>query len=192
MDHRAGGHLSLRRCAADDHHEHTARPGVGDENRAFFTASHAVVAIMIGYGLALMAAYMATHYQNFRRWGLLGGGIARGAGRVLPRGSNSQALFWSCWPIANFLASHFLTADFGICSPSDQKASLVSLKFHNGSLQAFAKDQYGLPVFANLILLAVPIIFVIAPVLLSSARASLDFVVPVHGIAGLVGPVALV
>ena len=30
-----------------------------DENKVFFTASHAVVAIMIGYGLALMSAYMA-------------------------------------------------------------------------------------------------------------------------------------
>ena len=35
-----------------------------EENKVFFTASHAVVAIMIGYGLALMAAYMATHYAN--------------------------------------------------------------------------------------------------------------------------------
>ena len=37
-----------------------------DENKVFFTASHAIVAIMIGYGLALMAAYMATHYRSFR------------------------------------------------------------------------------------------------------------------------------
>src|SRR6202012_1754085 len=44
--------------------------------KVFFTASHADVAIMIGYGLALTAAYMATHYQNFRRWGLIGGGVA--------------------------------------------------------------------------------------------------------------------
>ena len=55
-----------------------------EESKVFFTASHAVVAIMIGYGLALMAAYMATHYQNFRRWGL-------------------AALPW-CWPcIASWL-----------------------------------------------------------------------------------------
>jgi tetratricopeptide (TPR) repeat protein len=36
----------------------------------FFTASHAVVAILIGYGFALMAAYMATHYGSFRIVGL--------------------------------------------------------------------------------------------------------------------------
>ena len=38
--------------------------------KTFFIASHTLVAIMIGYGLALTAAYMATHYQKFRRWGI--------------------------------------------------------------------------------------------------------------------------
>ena len=42
----------------------------------FFTASHAVVAIMIGYGFALMAAYMATHYDRFRIVGLAMGVLA--------------------------------------------------------------------------------------------------------------------
>ena len=42
----------------------------------FFTASHAVVAIMIGYGFALMAAYMATHYDRFRIVGLAMGTLA--------------------------------------------------------------------------------------------------------------------
>ena len=37
-----------------------------DENKVFFTASHAVIAILIGYGLALVSAYMATHYGSFR------------------------------------------------------------------------------------------------------------------------------
>ena len=46
-----------------------------EENKVFFTASHAVVAIMIGYGLALMAAYMATHYHSFRSVGLMLGAI---------------------------------------------------------------------------------------------------------------------
>jgi len=39
-------------------------------HRVFFTSSHGVVAIMAGYGLALTAAYMATHYQKFRVVGL--------------------------------------------------------------------------------------------------------------------------
>jgi tetratricopeptide (TPR) repeat protein len=46
-----------------------------EENKVFFTASHAVVAIMIGYGLALLAAYMATHYRSFRSVGLMLGTI---------------------------------------------------------------------------------------------------------------------
>jgi len=46
-----------------------------DENKVFFTASHALVAIMIGYGLALLSAYMATHYRSFRSAGLMLGAI---------------------------------------------------------------------------------------------------------------------
>jgi Flp pilus assembly protein TadD len=42
-----------------------------DLNRVFFTSSHGVIAIMIGYGLALTAAYMATHYQRFRIMALM-------------------------------------------------------------------------------------------------------------------------
>src|SRR5258708_25231016 len=39
-------------------------------HKVFFTSSHGVIAIMAGYGLALTAAYMATHYQKFRVVGL--------------------------------------------------------------------------------------------------------------------------
>jgi len=46
-----------------------------EENKVFFTASHAVVAIMIGYGLALLSSYMATHYRSFRSVGLMLGAI---------------------------------------------------------------------------------------------------------------------
>ena len=108
-----------------------------DENKAFFTASHAIVAIMIGYGLALMSAYMATHYERFRHWGLLGGGIA-------------VVLAFYC------LVSATGKLFFG---PAGQ-ISLSELP--HWIIQAFAKDQYGLPVFANLILVAVPIIFITA------------------------------
>ena len=44
--------------------------------KVFFIASHAIVAILIGYGLALTAAFMATNYEKFRRWGFVGAGIA--------------------------------------------------------------------------------------------------------------------
>ncbi len=46
-----------------------------EENKVFFTASHAVVAVMIGYGLALLSSYMATHYRSFRSVGLMLGAI---------------------------------------------------------------------------------------------------------------------
>src|SRR5438445_8975606 len=44
--------------------------------RVFFTASHTLIALLVGYGLTLIAAYMATHYQRFRSWGLIGGAVA--------------------------------------------------------------------------------------------------------------------
>ena len=109
----------------------------GDENRAFFTASHAVVAIMIGYGLALMAAYMATHYKNFRLWGLAGGGIGIVLALYCLVSAAGKLYFGPAGEISLFELPHWVA-------------------------QAFAKDQYGLPIYANLILLAVPIIFVIA------------------------------
>jgi thioredoxin-like negative regulator of GroEL len=39
--------------------------------KVFFASSHAVIAVMFGYGLALSAAYMATHYQRFRIVGFM-------------------------------------------------------------------------------------------------------------------------
>src|SRR6185369_8271948 len=41
-----------------------------DEAKVFFTASHAIVTIMMGYGFALLASYMSTHYASFRIVGL--------------------------------------------------------------------------------------------------------------------------
>lgn len=38
--------------------------------RVFFTASHVLVSMGVGFGIALLAAALATHYQNFRRIGL--------------------------------------------------------------------------------------------------------------------------
>jgi tetratricopeptide (TPR) repeat protein len=47
-----------------------------EENKVFFTAGHAVISIFIGYGLALLAAFMATHYASFRVMGLTLGSLA--------------------------------------------------------------------------------------------------------------------
>jgi len=35
-------------------------------NKVFFIASHGIIAIMAGYGMALIAAFMATHFGRFR------------------------------------------------------------------------------------------------------------------------------
>jgi tetratricopeptide (TPR) repeat protein len=44
--------------------------------RVFFTASHVLVALGVGYGLSLIAASLATHYDRFRRVATLGGVVA--------------------------------------------------------------------------------------------------------------------
>jgi tetratricopeptide (TPR) repeat protein len=104
--------------------------------KTFFIASHALIAIMIGYGLALTAAYMATHYQKFRRWGLLG--------------AVAVALPLALYNIKDATGKHF----FGL----DGEISWGDLPHWIG--QAFIKDQYGLPIFANLILVAGTIAFI--------------------------------
>jgi hypothetical protein len=42
-----------------------------DLSRVFFASSHALIAIMMGYGFALAASYIATHYQRMRTAGLM-------------------------------------------------------------------------------------------------------------------------
>ncbi len=44
--------------------------------RVFFTASHVLVSLAVGYGMALLAASLATHYQAFRRAGIVLGIVA--------------------------------------------------------------------------------------------------------------------
>src|ERR1019366_3201877 len=103
-----------------------------DLNKVFFTASHALFAVMIGYGLTLLAAYAATHYQKMRRWGFVVGAVA-------------VVLAVYC---LNDAAGKLYYGPAG-------EISLSQLPHHIA--MAFDKDQYGLPVFANLILLAIPL-----------------------------------
>ena len=115
--------------------------------KVFFTASHTVVAAMVGYGLALTAAFMATHYQNFRSWGLIGGAVAV------------------------VLAVYELLYDthkvyFGEAAPWRLSAVISQ----TGT--AFKANHYGLPVFAGLILLAMTLVF-LAAVALYRGRAPL-------------------
>jgi tetratricopeptide (TPR) repeat protein len=108
-----------------------------DENKVFFTASHAVVAVMIGYGLALLSAYMSTHYARFRLWGLWGGAIAAVLGLIGLWEVTGRHYFGPAGHISPFELPHWIALAFG-------------------------KDQYSLPIFAYLILAALPFIFILA------------------------------
>ena len=105
--------------------------------KVFLCSSHTIVACLIGYGLALTAAFMATHYQKFRLWGLAGGLFAV----VL-------ALF-CLWDATG---KHY----FG-------PAGAVNLsELPHWIARAFAPNQFGLPIYANLLLVAIAVAFVLA------------------------------
>ena len=105
--------------------------------KVFLCSSHTIVACLIGYGLALTAAFMATHYQRFRLWGLAGGVVAV----VL-------ALF-CLWDATG---KHY----FG-------PAGTVTLsELPRWIARAFAPNQYGLPIYANLLLVGIATAFVVA------------------------------
>jgi len=106
--------------------------------RVFFTASHTIIALMVGYGLTLVAAYMATHYRQFRAWGLLGGAVAT-ALAILSFTQLTQETF------------------FG----QTASVSLAELLAFTG--RTFTNPaQYGLPVYAGLILIGLALLFVLA------------------------------
>ena len=108
-----------------------------DLNKVFYTASHGLFALMIGYGLTLLAAYVATHYKICRRWALVGGVVAL------------------------VLAVYCLLDATGKLYYGPAGSITLSQLPHHIAL-AFAKDQYGNPVFANLIMLALAVIFIIS------------------------------
>ena len=108
-----------------------------DLNKVFFTASHGLFAIMIGYGLTLLAAYTATHYQKMRRWGFVVGAVAV------------------------VLAVYCLNDAAGKLYYGPAGAISLSQLPHHIAM-AFDKDQYSLPIFANLILLAIPLCIIAA------------------------------
>ena len=106
--------------------------------RVFFTASHTLIALMVGYGLTLVAAYMATHYERFRWWGLMGGAAAVALALVSFLELTHKTYFGE-------------TAAFEL-------GPVLSL-----AGQAFTdRNQYGLPIFAGLILIGLGVVFVAA------------------------------
>jgi tetratricopeptide (TPR) repeat protein len=107
-------------------------------NRVFFTASHTLIALLVGYALTLVAAFMATHYQRFRFWGLLGGGVA---------------IALALLSFTEVTTNTYFGQDAKVSW--SQLLSLVAKTFTN-------KDQYGLPVYAGLILIGMALAFVVA------------------------------
>ncbi len=100
-------------------------------NRVFFTASHTLIALLVGYGLTLVAAYMVTHYQQFRPWGLAGAGVA---------------VALAIYSLAELTETTF----FGEGSDVGFGALLSFI-----GRAVFNQHQYGLPVFGGLILIGI-------------------------------------
>lgn len=105
--------------------------------KVFFCNSHTIIAALIGYGLALTAAFMATHYQRFRIWGMGGGIIA---------------------VVLGIICLYDITATT-YAGPAGEIG--VSEWLHWIGV-AFNKTHYGLPIFGGLVLVAVPLIFTLA------------------------------
>lgn len=104
--------------------------------RVFFTASHVCVALLVGYGLTLIAAYMATHFAVFRHRGLIGGAVA------------------------------FVLAVMSLAQKTDQlfggEPGVGPLQvFFGGIIRAFEPDQYGLPIYAGLMLIGMTVAFLV-------------------------------
>src|ERR1041385_2167913 len=99
--------------------------------RVFFTASHTMISLLVGYGLTLIAAYMATHYERFRSWGMIGGAVAIALALFSFAELTSETFFGP--------GSHV-----GLGTLFDFVGHVFS-----------TKDQYGLPVYAGLTLISI-------------------------------------
>ncbi len=124
--------------------------------RVFFTASYVMIAMWVGYGLTLIAAFMATHYERFRTWGLIGGA-----------GAAALALF----SLANTTQTFF---------GNEPGMSGIKLFFH-AIRRSFEKDHYGLPVYAGLIVLGSALLFVLLT-LISRNRPQLTLTLAIFAI----------
>ena len=90
----------------------TADRSTSELNKVFFTASHAIFAMMIGYGVTILAAYVATHYEKIRGWCFVGGGLrAVGWRFIASLNAIGKLLFRPGWPAASVLAA--LSLDWG-------------------------------------------------------------------------------
>jgi tetratricopeptide (TPR) repeat protein len=186
--------------------------------RVQFTASHYFIALFIGYGLTLIAASMATHYQRLRWWFFLGGIVAVDfslysltissktlLGDVQSVSEASVYGFWkvACWvAVAVFLSISSLerfrqdrktsilillpliVVSFGLTGALllDNTLKLDGLvSFFNTLGLIFNRNQYGLPVFADLLLLGIAVLFTVA-VLFQRQKAPLALTLAVFAL----------
>ena len=74
-----------------------------DLNRVFFTASHVMVAMGVGYGLTLISSYLLTQYEKWRRYCLYGSlaatAIALFIVGVTFQGSDKSAISLHAWQL---------------------------------------------------------------------------------------------
>jgi tetratricopeptide (TPR) repeat protein len=106
-------------------------------SRVQFTASHALVSLLVGYGVTLIVASMASNYGRFRLWGICGGAVAA-AFALYSLAQTTQTLF-------------------------GQLHEVNSVKlFFDGIARSFIKDQYALPVYAGLLLLAMVLLYTLS------------------------------
>ena len=137
-----------------------------DLNRVFFTASHVIVAIAIGYGLGLIGAFFVTHYEQpgVRRWFLYGAAAAVALG---------------VYTVADVVHNVFY----------DQTAKGgIGLLVH-GLQKTLREGQNKLPVYAALFLFALTVAFFLVIVLgrkkpQFALALGLFALMPVHSIIG--------
>jgi len=122
--------------------------------RVFFTASHVMVVIWIGYGLTLMAASMLSRYKHFRPFGLAGGGIAAALALL--------SLAWVAQDLSTGLKESFV----------------VTIG------RAFLPGQYGLPVFAALLLVGLVVVFTVT-LALGREKAHLGMILAIFAVMPL-------
>jgi tetratricopeptide (TPR) repeat protein len=131
-------------------------------NKVFFTASHAIFAMLIGYGVTILAAYVATHYEKIRSWCFYGAGFALLVAVVFDLSRAIGKLYFGIDGQLGVSWLPFSDWDGWGSLPFGPKGQFGIADIPHWIGQAFAKDQFGLPIYANLILVALPIIFLIA------------------------------
>ena len=125
-------------------------------NKVFFTASHVIIAMGIGYGMTLICGLMATNYLKFRLAFLNGGAVAAG--------------------IALFGLAAAVFKRWG------DRSDIAGLKlFVYAARQAVQPDQYVLPILAAVLVLFLALAFV-AVILFSRTQIRLGLILGIFSL----------